>query len=346
MDSNLVQHYRYKLQRRVRKLNAAKLETFHFSLHRFWDWLNEQELFLAILEQASSLHDNAEEDAKKIISGNPPQLLTESMEVAIAYWVIKSCVECQSYETEMHLTQMCRQNSREYKDACEYFNDIFVEPLYEFLDEQLDDQRAILALLRRYKQSSEWFNRKYLMAIYEEEKERAKTESKNSRAEKRLALNLYEYLHNQGLMFSIEPSSISGEADLVAAQESADPVIADVKIFDPDASKNKAYLISGFQQVYQYTLDYNEPFGYLVIFKTCESGLAISSSNQEQSTSFVTLNGKTIFFVIVDLYPHEKSASQRGKLKTYALTENELFAELLDEADDKSIPTGHEETIR
>lgn len=329
MDSNLVQHYRYKLQRRVRKLNAAGFQAFRFSLRRFWVWLHEHELFRSILEQASGLCGNAEESANSILSGQKLHGETESEEIAIAYWVLKGCVESQRNDTEIQIAHRYNYVSKNHDGALEYFKDIFVDPLYEFLDEQLDDQRAILALLRRYKQSSEWFNRMSLMAIYKEEKERAKTESKNSRAEKRLALNLYEYLHNQGLMFSIEPSSISGEADLVAAQESADPVIADVKIFDPDASKNKAYLISGFQQVYQYTLDYNEPFGYLVIFKTCASGLAISSSNQEQSTSFVTLNGKTIFFVIVDLYPHEKSASQRGKLNTYVLTEDELFAELL-----------------
>ena len=86
-----------------------------------------------------------------------------------------------------------------------------------------------------------------------------------------------------------------------------------------------------FQTFYQYTLDYNEPFGYIVIYKTCESGLAISCSQQEQSTSFVTLNGKTIFFVIIDLYPHEKSASQRGKLRTYAISEDELIAEITDD---------------
>ncbi len=331
MDSNLVQHYRYKLQRRVRKLNAAGFQTFHFSLRRFWGWLNENELFLAILEQASVLYPDAQKDAQTVLDGSPLYGETENEEVAIAYWVLKACADStDKKDTEIQIAHRYSRGSSKHDDALEHFKDIFVEPLYEFLDEQLDDQRAILALLRRYKQTSEWFNRNRLLSIYDEEKERSKDGSKHSRAEKRLSLDLYEYLHNQGLIFSIEPSSVSGEADLVASQESDDPVIADVKIFDPDASKNKSYLVSGFQQVYQYTLDYNEPFGYLVVFKTCESGLAISSSQQEQSTSFVTLNGKTIFFVIIDLHPHLKSASQRGKLKTYAITEEELFAEITD----------------
>lgn len=344
MDSNLVQHYRYKLQRRVRKLNAAGSQTFHYSLLRFWAWLNEHEIFRAILEQASGLSEAAQENAKVIISRRGVHGETESEAVALAYWVLKDCVEKEDKDVEVSVAYKYIQGGK-FDTALEHFKDIFIEPLYEFLDEQLDDQRAILALLRRYKQSSEWFNRDKLIAIYEEEKERSKAESKKSRAEKRLAINLYEYLHNQGLIFSIEPSSVSGEADLIASQESDDPVIADVKIFDPEANKNKAYLINGFQQVYQYTLDYNEPFGYLVIFKTCESGLAISSGKQEQSASFVTLSGKTIFFIIVDLYLHKKSASQRGKLKTYTLTEEELFSELKDKFGDRSVSVGYEESI-
>ena len=36
-----------------------------------------------------------------------------------------------------------------------------------------------------------------------------------------------------------------------------------VKIFDPGKSKGISYLCAGFAQVYQYTKDYNTPFGYL-----------------------------------------------------------------------------------
>lgn len=230
----------------------------------------------------------------------------------------------------MNIGHSFARNARKHDEALEFFKDVFIEPLYEYIDEQLDDQRALLGLLRRYKHHCEWFRRSDALDIYEEEKARGNESGKKSRGEKRLSLHLYEYLHNQGLTFSVEPTSVSGEADLSAAQDSDDPLIAEVKIFDPDANKNKAYILSGFNQVYQYTLDYNEPFGYLVIFKTCEEGLAIASGQQEQSTSFIVFNGKTIFFVIVDLHPHVKSASKRGKLKSYVITEEELVAQQVD----------------
>ena len=193
---------------------------------------------------------------------------------------------------------------------------MFLEPLYEYLDEQLDDQRAILALLRRYKHKCEWFQRKHLFKSWED----------NTKiGEKLLALHLYEYLHDQGLDFVIEPSSVSGEVDLIAAQKSDEPLIADVKIFNPEKGKGTDYIARGFNQIYLYTLDYNEPFGYLIIYNTSGQDLRFVLANQEQSTPFVVHNNKTIFVVTIDVFPYETSASRRGRLKTVEITEEDLI---------------------
>ena len=143
--------------------------------------------------------------------------------------------------------------------------------------------------------------------------------------EKLLAKNLYEYLYDQGIDFFIEPASISGEVDLISSQNSDDPLLADIKIFNPEKSKDKRYICNGFNQVYTYTLDYNESFGYLVIFNTCETDLRFSLSNQEISTPFVLHNNKTIFLITIDIFPYSKSASKRGVLKTIEITERELI---------------------
>ena len=341
MNTEIVQHLRYKLQKRVRRLNSAGYQTFHYSLKRFWQFLHSNDVFVGVLEQASKLVAAGKGDAARIVNGEALHGESEDAEVCLAYWVIQQCLEADGRFRGRKEIEIGRIYSNETKhDAClEFFKDAFVEPLYEYIDEQLDDQRAVLGLLRRYKHHCEWFRRLDLLSIYSEEQARSSESGRNSRGEKQLALHLYEYLHDQGLSFSIEPSSVSGEVDLVAAQNSNDPLIADVKIFDPQSGKNKAYLISGFHQVYQYTLDYNESFGYLVIFKTCEEGLAFSFGQQEQSTSFFMFNGKTFFVVMIDLFAHEKSASKRGKLKSYVITEQELVSQNVDTEMPQAAPT-------
>jgi len=151
-----------------------------------------------------------------------------------------------------------------------------------------------------------------------------------ARGEKRLARNLYEYLHDQGLEFSIEPASASGEADLVSSQNSNEPLIADAKIFDTGRGKGKAYLVKAFQQVYRYTVDYTQPFGYLIIFKTCADDLKLALTNSEQKTPSAVYNNKTIFFLVIDIFPYEMPASQRPALRAIEITEAELVADIAD----------------
>src|SRR5262249_45531232 len=123
-----------------------------------------------------------------------------------------------------------------------------------------------------------------------------------------------------GIPFHIEPLSDSGRVDLISAQSGKDRLVADTKIFEPERGLDSRHIVKGFRQVYDYTKDYNEPFGYLVIFKTCESDLDISTANQESGFPFITHNNKTIFLVIIDICDYAESASKRGKLKAYELT--------------------------
>jgi hypothetical protein len=227
--------------------------------------------------------------------------------------VVQKCVESADASIEYSLVTQYQV----YEDpAClDFFRDCFVEPLYEYLDEQLDDQRALLALLRRYKHRCEWFRREALLALWQKDK---------AKGERALAEDLYEYLHDQGLEFAIEPSSASGKPDLISAQVGDERLIADAKVFKDGTGKS--YLASGFHQIYQYTLDYNQPFGYLVIFKTCEDDLKFPMADHEQSIPFLVHNNKTIFFVVIDICQHEATASKRGVLKTIEITEADLIS--------------------
>lgn len=298
MDKEYVQHLRYKLQKRVQRVNSTTYPRFHHALVHLWQWVNSQPAFIGILDDLAKRYPPAEAEAQQIKSGQGLVGSTELEHVALARAVLKMCVE-DSTGIEQNIEYLY---THQYEQQLDVFKEQFVEPLYEYLDEQLDDQRAILALLRKYKQKCEWFQREALFQAWSDD---------TVRGEKRLAKHLYEYLHDHGLEFSIEPTSASGEADLVAAQSSADPLIADAKIFDPDRSKGKSHLIKAFQQIYRYTVDYTEPFGYLIIFKTCEDDLKLALTHSEQFTPSVTYNNKTIFLLVIDIFCYEQPASKR-----------------------------------
>jgi hypothetical protein len=316
MNAEDIQNLRYKLQKRVRRLNSTEYQVFHFSLKQFQGFLKSYPIFVGILDDLERRCPSIEAEAEKIVKASQALVFDNELENATAsYFVIKKCAESDDQKVEANVGRTYGKKLN-YNDNLEYFKSLFLEPLYEYLDEQLDDQRAILALLRRYKHKCEWFQRKHLFKSWED----------NTKiGEKLLALHLYEYLHDQGLDFVIEPSSVSGEVDLIAAQKSDEPLIADVKIFNPEKGKGTDYIARGFNQIYLYTLDYNEPFGYLIIYNTSGQDLRFVLANQEQSTPFVVHNNKTIFVVTIDVFPYETSASRRGRLKTVEITEEDLI---------------------
>lgn len=316
MDKSYIQNLRYKLQKRYRKLNSADYKHFDIALLQFWKYLMSYPVYKGILDLLEMRSKKSKDDVDKILNEKVALFGEDENEaIDIAYLIVKKSLEAENsdviFRVAFHYSHKGDRN-----EALDYWKDVFLEPLYEFIDEQLDDQKAILSLLNRYKCKCEWFQREYLYNLWE---------SNTKRGEKLLANNLYEYLYDQGIDFFIEPSSISGEVDLISAQSSDDPLLADIKIFNPSKSKGQQYICSGFNQVYTYTLDYNEPFGYLIIFKTCEDDLRFSLANQEISTPFVLHNNKTIFLITIDIFPHSKSASKRGTLKTIEITEDDLI---------------------
>lgn len=317
MDKEYIQNLRYKLQKRVRRVNSSEWRVFHYVLKQFWGFLNDQPLFVGIMEELESKTSSVEGDVAKIMESSRKAIVfdTEEKNVAACYLVIKKCVESDNTHAEIMVAHSY-SNERGNNEILEAFKDIFIEPFYEYLDENLDDSGYILALLLKYKHKCEWFQRENLFKIWSEN---------TQRGEKLLALHLYEYLHDQGIDFSIEPTSISGEVDLVAAQNTEEPLIADAKIFNPGKSKGKDYIAKGFKQIYTYTLDFNKSIGYLVIFKTCEEDLKLPFSYQAQMTPFIQHNNKTIFFIVIDIYTYDKSASKRGKLEYVELTEVSLW---------------------
>ncbi|NEQ36023.1 MAG: hypothetical protein F6K40_06885 [Okeania sp. SIO3I5] len=329
MNQVYLQLLRDKLQRRFKQLSESEHRNFHNYLNVFWDFLQSPQ-FKTILENLAYLHPEMEITARNFVieleqsvKSYPPFDDTFEKQSAIAYFIIKECIKRDDNSKVEYLVGANYINNFSQEESINAFISYVVRPLYEYINESLEENTVISYFLVRYKHRSEWFQRENLHNLYK---------SKTGKGEKNLCLNLYEYLFEQGIDFSIEPWSISGEADLVLDKSSDNPVIADAKIFDGQ-DKNKSYLLKGFRQIYQYTLDYNQPFGYLIIFKICEEYLNFEVTQNNQSVPCVVHNNKTIFFLTIDIYPHEKTASKRPKLKSYIIKESDLTEAMKTEED-------------
>jgi hypothetical protein len=318
MDSEYVQFVRYKLQKRLKRLNSADFQGFYFTLVQVWGFLQENEITKGILDDLERRFPNCEQDADKTLAGQAQVGTTEGENDAICYWVVKKCAIGGKTDVAISIGHCLSQEGK--YDACiEAFRLTYVEPLFDYIDEQIDDKRTTLVLLKKFKHRCEWFHREEMFERFKED---------TGKGESVLAIRLYQYLHDQGIQFQIEPQSSSGRVDLISAQSGKDRLVADAKLFNPDRGQDRGYIIKGFRQVYDYTRDFNESFGYLVIFKTCEQDLAIPTQRQESSIPFITHNNKTIFLVVIDIFDYPESASKRGKLQAYEITPQQFVESL------------------
>lgn len=321
MEDKRLQSIRYKLQRRVRRLNSANWEQFIPFLRQFFVYFNSSPILCGVRDDLASRGEKykVKETVEKIVNGENLYGENEEEAAAIGNKMLLHVVKNEIHDFEnILLSFRLRQGGGEMAENLDVFREEFLEPFYEYIDEHIDDQHVILYLLGKYKHRCEWFHSESL---------RQNVINDTSKGEKNLALDLYEYLHDSGIDFNIEPKSASGIPDFVTEQIDDNRIIADTKIYWPEKSKNKSYLIHGFNQIYTYLCDFNESFGYLVIYNLTDDDIRFLLPQTQSAFPSYTYNNKTVFFVLVDIFDHEASASKRGQRKTVDIAENELIEE-------------------
>ncbi len=150
MDQDYVQNLRYKFQKRVRRINSSEWQVFHYVMKQFWGFLKEQPIFNAMLQELESKTELVSEEVNKLITDKKAIVFeTEKENTLAAYMVIKECAESDDDSIESDIA-FIYSNETNINAALDSFKDLFVEPFYEYLDENLDDSGFILSLLGGY----------------------------------------------------------------------------------------------------------------------------------------------------------------------------------------------------
>lgn len=308
MDSAYLQRIRFQLQKRFRRLNSCSYQFFHSSIVQFWTYLQANPLTSGILVKLEAETSPYTAEIEAITAQHElAQFATETEQFGFVYRVVQHCAQqplANHLGPEVNIGHAI-SNERKHDDALNHFREMFLEPLYEYIDDALDQQGAVLSLLVKYKRKVEWFEREAAAGMAEAD-------------ERTLAKHLYAYLFDQGLDFHVEPQSASGEADLVAPQ-----LVLDAKVFD-GARRGTSYLASGVHQVHTYARDFNQEVGYLVVYKTCPETLDFTFSASGQLAPCLNVGGKTIYIFVVDICQYNSSASKRGAMKVHTVDQEFL----------------------
>ena len=139
---------------------------------------------------------------------------------------------------------------------------------------------------------------------------------------------LREALFDGGVDFPFsQPASPSGRADVVSLDDSDDPLVLEVKVFDPDRGKDKGHLRQGFHQVLRYASDYQQNVGYLVVFNCFDNQLVLPSDDSavREFPPRIVYDGKTFFLVAIDLGADRESASREKPSARAVISRTELI---------------------
>ncbi|MDZ7779531.1 MAG: hypothetical protein U5R14_06260 [Gemmatimonadota bacterium] len=62
-----------------------------------------------------------------------------------------------------------------------------------------------------------------------------------------------------------------------------------------------------------------------MVFKTSEADLGLAVSDTVSGLPVLSHNNKSLFILVIDIFPHSTTASQRGRLEVREITETDLL---------------------
>jgi len=192
----------------------------------------------------------------------------------------------------------------------------FIEPIINYLFDELEESNIVLYLLEKYKARTEWFLHKNLLAKY--------NVSENN-FEQIFDDDLRLYLFDQGIEHPFStPKSASGRADIIGLLDTSNPLIMEIKVYDSQKNYRKNRIIDGFSQAVKYANDFNKNSAYIVIFNVNNVEIQITSESDKIFPPMISFNNKNFYFIVINLN-FEISASKVGKLDVVTVSKEELI---------------------
>lgn len=333
MVDQLIQRSRYVLKTRIRRAKTCPRNLFPSACSHFLNWVNNHPIFSGALITLRTNKPGFKDDLNNFLRNEKKSdadyeafkySATSTMEhSAICLFIIEFVANMTEEEIlysgfYSELTYYLLSNfQRESDDHLESLRNVALDGLYEYLDEQIDSRNALYGIILKYKQRSEWFRRERLRSIVTKGIE-------GKSGERALVVDLQEYIFNQGVEFYIEPSSSSGEADLIIKASGGKSIIIDAKYIKSESTRSEIVrkISSGFHQVMRYCDDYNEHEGYLVTFVSIDKRIDLELEEIDGIKLF-RLGSKVIYHLFVDI-SDSPSASKAGKAEEILIKREEL----------------------
>ena len=316
-----LRNLRVRLQERRNRLYRTGFRTYDAELRYLLQFLDINPYTRSLLDTLS-VSPTVDFDrwvvAQSNVRGSVQFPQSEEGRAKVCYGIIERCARDDNGDEWLRWGRRFSSES-EFDPMLSDLTEAVVDPFINFLHDQIDDAGNILYLIERFKLKAEWFRRKELYRLYQGD---------TSVGEASLDQELRASLFEGGVDYPFsQPSSPSGKADIVALLGSDDPLVLEIKVFDPDQGRARRHLQQGFHQVSRYANDYNQGLGYLVIFNCSDRQLAIApeEASEAEVPARITYAGKTFFAIPIDIHPATTSASKEKPASRLIISHKELI---------------------
>ena len=166
---------RVKLRTRRSRIASCGWEDFLPLTKQFYKFLDDNSVLKAVVAELLARNQPTVEttqnaDPNERVCGDTAE---EAATVGYLKWRVFSNQNNPSGFYSHALHGDFNQSSGMYKDW-------YIEPLFDYLDETLDDANVVLAMLIRYKQKVEWYRRAEVLRLYEDDTSRGKGTSSST----------------------------------------------------------------------------------------------------------------------------------------------------------------------
>jgi hypothetical protein len=317
MNDTLVELEKKVLIQNYQRLLNSTIDQKITHLEIIWNIVHTSIVFISISENAKSKYLEYWQRANGLIHAPHPHDIpkNESERFYTTYYLLQHLLRKDRIAMVDIGRKYNKLKTHSDEENFQIFNNLFLEHFIFYYLNLTDKHNFILALLKRYKLRTEWFNREELFS---------KWESNKSKGELILKKDLYKFLFDQGLDIFLEPSQHSGKPDFIAIERSnLQKSVLEGKIFHSQ-QHSKSHLIEGVKQTEIYVRDRNEQIGYLVVYNTGPQLIVLALNADGHEFPFIIRNGRKIYLLIVDVYSNEKSASIRPREQVITFTKEDF----------------------
>jgi len=303
-----------QLNHRLTRLSNAFDQTYRNELYGLQQFIEKTPALRILVQELDRRHPEIEwttwkEEKFTMVGLEMPKDMDEEVAAKMRWGLLRECVQQEGASWGYgHPINGASDTHTANHDLTQAH---FV-PLVGYLQSQLDEQSNVLYLLERYKRRAEWFNGPTLLA---------KMGGDPKKSEAIADQDVRAYLFDQGVDYPFStPASRSGRADVVADVGDEQPLVLEIKLFDPARGYDRRYIRKGVRQSYRYTTDYGQPAGYLAIFNCTEQTLVLPQDPKDRHwPPRITIDDKTIYLVAINIASPSVSASKSGPLVSYII---------------------------